>query len=135
MIVILIVLCAFVFTNILMKTIIVLKLKKTICKTLFRVLSFFIWMIDWSTFKFAANKALFRATILKSIIWSITIARFISIKSDSSIRWWFISILVSSILSINEVVIVDFVVLMILLMSEEFSDDLVVDNAWLQSIH
>jgi hypothetical protein len=134
---IVILICVLVFANILIQTIIVSELRKTIWKTFFRILALFIWMIDWSTIKFAANKALFETTILKSIIIFITIAKFISIKFDSSIRWWFIStiILISSILSIDEIVIVDFVVLMILLMSEKFSDDLVIDNAWLQNIH
>ncbi len=77
-------------------------------------------------------------TILKSIIWSVT---FISIKFNSTIKWWFISsviqwFIVSSILFISEIVIIRvFFVLMILLMSIRFSDDLVVDYAWLQNIH
>jgi hypothetical protein len=133
---IVIVVCVLVLEDVLIRTIIVSELRKTIWKTLFRILSLFIWMIDWSTIEFVTYEALFRSAVrLKFIIWSIT---FISIKFNSTIWWWFISTIIftSSILSISEIMIVDFVfVLMILLMSERFSDDLVIDNAWLQSIH
>jgi hypothetical protein len=131
---IVILICVLVFTDVLMKTITVLELRKTIWKSLFRVLSLLIWMINWSIIEFVTYKTFLRSTIrLKSIIWFIT---FISIKFNSTIRW-FIStiIIVSSILFINKIVIVDLIVLMILLMSERFFDDLVIDNAWLQSIH
>jgi hypothetical protein len=135
MIVILIVFCVFVFTNILMKTIIVLKLWKTICKTFLWIVSLLFWVIDWSTIKFVTYKAFLKTTILKFIIWFI--AKFISIKFNATIKWWFIStiIFISMILFINEIMIVDFVILMILLMNEKFSDNLVIDNAELQNIH
>jgi hypothetical protein len=136
---IVILICAFVFADVLMKTITVLELRKTICKTLFRVSSLFIWMIDWSTIEFVTYKAFLKTTILKFIIRFIT--KFISIKFNSTIEW-FIStiILASSILFISEIVILDFVVLMILilkilLLSEDFSNDFVIDDAWLQNIH
>jgi hypothetical protein len=135
---IIILVCVLVFANILIKTIIVLKLRETICKTFSWIVSLFFWMIDWSIIKFVTYKAFLRTTILKFIIWSIT--KFISIKFNSSIEWWFISTIIrwfiSSIMFINEIMIIRFIfVLIILLRREWFSNDLVTDYTWLQNIH
>ncbi len=99
-------------------------------------------MIDWSTIEFVTYKTFLETTILKSIIWFI-VTRFISIKFSSTIRW-FIStiIIVSSVLFISEIVIVDFIfrlmililMILMLLLCERFSYDLVIDNAKLQNI-
>jgi hypothetical protein len=99
----------------------------TIRKTLFRVISLFFWMIDWSIIKFFTYKTLFRTTCLKFID-SIT-------KFISTIRWFISSL--STILSVNEILIIDFIfvlLILMLLLYEEFSNDLVISNTELQNI-
>ncbi len=105
-------------------------LRITILKMLFRVISLFFEVIDWSTVEFFTYKALFKTTCFINFI----------MKFISTIRWSISSL--STILSVNEIMIIDFIfrlmililMILMLLLYERFSYDLVIDNAELQNI-